>query len=593
MFSASLCLLLAQAAPATTTQAVVKTLYVDGAKIGQGIAADQLSFPYNRLTIGAEGNLYYRYNGLVGSIDEFAIYPTVLSDPCIAWHYSMSDTNAHYVSAVQHDNPKLWLRFEDANSENNAPAANSGSLGSAYNGTYIGDTVNSVTLVQGVWPGTQAASFSGANDGNGTCVDVNDAIGSLNCMEATIEFWVDANLNSTSPPQDPYPRFFQHNNGTALSYGAWYSVSTWEVDLEGGGGSAPIFNYTLLNGNWHHVVITYHEISSSATNYYNEVMADDPCLYLRFGDDPNGYADSSSNHYWVEYGPATSIVPVTTAGGIGSCIYLPGGGGSWVAAANRWTEPCLPTGPHSYSYAFAPNDITFEVWVRSNKTRDAVDPYAVMFNQTIISTADDSNAPFLGKNSNDEFEALTPFGGSDGSNMSYAVYTTSVGDPLAQFQFDDKWHQIVLEYHVHAGNNYHLEVAWYKDANLVKDKIYPNDPCYSGPTLGITGEEMDHIVIGGTNNRANVQNHWGGYYDEFAIYPTALSPARILAHYQAAQPQNCSQLWSRGQGMSADRNEDCFLNIDDFASFAKDWRKCNDPSGSCPGCTSSSCPPWW
>jgi hypothetical protein len=569
MISALLCLSLAQSAPATTTQAVVKTLYVDGAKIGQGIATDYLSFPYNRLTIAAEGSRFYRYNGLVGNIDEFAIYSGILSDPCIAWHYSMSDTNAHYVAAVQHDNPMLWLRFEDANSDINTTAANSGSLGSAYDGTYIGD-VNKVTLVPGVWPGTTAANFKGAPDGNGTCVDVNDANKSLNLMEVTIEFWVESNS-----PNEPYPRFFSHNNGGTSGYGANYILSTNEVGLMGGGSTANIFNITICDGNWHHVVITYHEISSSSSNYYNEVMADDPCLYLRFGDDPNGLLDSSGHNYWVQYGTGTHIASVSEAGGIGNCIYLPGGGGSWVAAANRLTAPPLPTYYHSHSNAFAPNDITFEVWVRSNKTRDAVDSSACLFNQSTISSTDDggtdANAPSLGKNSSDNYRALTPFGSDAG--MGYWVYTTDVG---GVFPFDDKWHHIVLVYHTRAGDPYHMELEWYQDANLVKDKIYPPGS-YSGPTLGDMGPEMDHIVIGGTNSRDNVQNRWGGYYDEFAIYGTALTPDRILAHYQAAQPHNCSELWSRGNGRIDDRNDDCYLDFRDLASFATDWRKCNDP----------------
>jgi hypothetical protein len=354
-----------------------------------------------------------------------------------------------------------------------------------------------------------------------------------------------------------------------------YVTSTLSEGLIGGGSTAYFTpNTSIFDGSWHHVVITYLSMSSSATNYYNEVMADDPCLYLRFGDDPN-YADSSSNHYWVEYGNATQIVDVNVAGGIGKCIYLPGGGGSYVAAANRLTAPPLPTVGHSHSYAFAPNDITFELWVRSNKNRDAIDPFGFLFNQNIIDNGDpDINAPSLSKNDSDFFIASVPY-----TNISPVgqAYTTSVGAPLGTFPFDDQWHHIVLVYQTRADNNeYLMEIQWYKDANLIKDKVYPSSN-YTGPTLGDCGPEMDHIVIGGRNSRSNVQNRWGGYYDEFAIYGKALTPDRILAHYQAAQPHNCSELWSRGLGKVADRNHDCFFDFYDFASFATDWRKCNDP----------------
>jgi hypothetical protein len=214
------------------------------------------------------------------------------------------------------------------------------------------------------------------------------------------------------------------------------------------------------------------------------------------------------------------------------------------------------------------------MWVRSSKTRDAIDSFGFLFNQNVIANGDpDINAPSLSKNDSDFFIASVPY-----TNISPPgqAYTTSEGTPKGTFPFDDQWHHIVLVYHTRANGIYQMELTWYKDANQVKDKTYPSND-YNGPTLGDTGPEMDHIVIGGRNSRDNVQNRWGGYYDEFAIYGKALTPDRILAHYQAAQPHNCNELWSRGLGNIADRNRDCFLDFDDFASFATNWRKCNDP----------------
>ena len=39
-----------------SADSVIKTLYVDGAKVGTSTTTQAISFPYPRLTIGSEGN---------------------------------------------------------------------------------------------------------------------------------------------------------------------------------------------------------------------------------------------------------------------------------------------------------------------------------------------------------------------------------------------------------------------------------------------------------------------------------------------------------------------------------------------------------
>jgi hypothetical protein len=191
-----------------------------------------------------------------------------------------------------------------------------------------------------------------------------------------------------------------------------------------------------------------------------------------------------------------------------------------------------------------------------------------LFNQTGVFT---DRAPALGKNESDDFCYLTPYP-TDVYNWGY---TTDVG---GKFPFDGLWHHIVLIYEPRAdGNDYRTRISLYLDANLVKSKVYPSDT-YTGPTLGVLGPEMDHIVIGGIGSRDNFENLWGGYYDEFAIYPGVLSACRVRAHYKAWQNRfNCQEYIDCGYGLPADLNRDCKINFDDFAIFASNWLKCNDP----------------
>ncbi|MFA5424136.1 MAG: LamG-like jellyroll fold domain-containing protein [Phycisphaerae bacterium] len=326
--------------------------------------------------------------------------------------------------------------------------------------------------------------------------------------------------------------------------------------------------------------------------YVDEVMTDEPVLYIRFEeDDPR---DWSGNNCWVDKG--NSVIIEKTAGSLGKAAYLRGsfsGSGSpsssyWIAAANQVNEPCLPA-QFGHQYAFAPNDITFELWVRSDMDKYYVDSLARLFDQT---DGNEIYAPALGKNDYSDFRYLTPYG-EDGSEMNYWGYTTSEGE-RGKFKFDDKWHHVVLVYDEQAdGNNYRMRISTYIDGRLVKSKVYPSDD-YMGPTEGLVGPEMDHIVIGGTGSRDNVSMNWGGYYDEFAIYPKVLSPCRVASHYAAWWAKNCNELWDRELiGMQPgidpnvakiDLNRDCIINFYDFAHLAEEWMLCNDPNSSDPDC---------
>jgi hypothetical protein len=145
---------------------------------------------------------------------------------------------------------------------------------------------------------------------------------------------------------------------------------------------------------------------------------------------------------------------------------------------------------------------------------------------------------------------------------------------------DGKWHHLVVTYEEHAdGNPNSLRVKMYLDANLVL-----NDASSGG---GVVGPEMDHILIGSLGSRVAPVGDpflFTGYIDEFAIYAGALSACRVKAHYKAWQPKSCAEMRDRGIGIKDfDRNQDCRIDFDDFAGFALDWRKCNNPQDpNCP-----------
>lgn len=567
MASAVFCLSLAGVASADS---VVKTLYIDGNEIGSVTADDALSFDHwNYLTIACEGSQWYRYNGFEGILDEFAVYDGILSDPCIAAHYNAGAGG--YAAAVLADNPLLWLRFEDATSDNNDIAHNSGSAD--VNGIYIGDAVyGDVNLVTG-YAGNAAAEFYGASDGNGTCISVNDSSGYLSLQDVTIEFWV-----KTTQASD-YPRFFQHNNGHTeeRAYGAMFIPDTNGVGLIGGG-STGYLTQTINDGSWHHIVVTFDSLQPEP--YETEVMADNPVVYLKF--DNLLVVDSSVNHYWAGYGMGAEIQK--TVGGIGKSLYLDntilvGDPCHQDAAAYTWNNwggtlerQAPPYGGNADEYAFAPNDITFEFWMKSVPEL-TLDQYAMLFQQVGAWTRE-PNAPGLGsmdENPNDPNVPVLRIRG--GSEWWY---------PGVETPLDNNWHHIVVTYDEEKGGDPNsMGIELYLDGDLVASTTItdPNGEAKLGP-------ELSHIMIGANNDRGWPYNCYGGYIDEFAIYEGVLNADRVATHYAAWQPRNCADVWERGLGMEGDLDKDCDVDFLDFASFALEWVLCNDP------CDTNCVPNW-
>jgi hypothetical protein len=500
---------------AVSAQAVdscVKTLYIDGVFIDEAVADQGLSWPYDRITIGAEGNRWYLYNEYVGQMDEFAVYPGVLSPDRITAHYAAKDSNSAYVAAVSADNPLLWLRFEDAGTGHEDTAANSGSIG--IDGEYITTGGDGITQVTGINADSQAIDIPDSGvDGVGHCVDVWDGDGDFSSDldgDVTVELW----FKCTSAGD--YLRLFQHNGGWSVMGG--YGVEITGPNLLGVMGADTTSYMTtqgdINDGTWHHLVVTYDSTYESPVigSYPSEVMADSPVLYLRFEQLP--LVDSSGNNFWVD---SNELVEVhhRPDGAVGNAAWL---GGGWVAAANQQTEPVLPT-DYDHSYAFSPADITFEFWVCTPQP-DEVGPFAYLFHQCEGET---ENSPGASRY-NDGCRML--FGDNRVNPTGYAYA------PPGTWPQDTEWHHHVCIWNEIPDTNgypYQINIRWYRDGILYKNSTYG-----LSVAKGYLGPEMDHILIGNSGSRDNPGNvPYQQYIDEFAIYPYVLSEQRIEAHYAA------------------------------------------------------------
>jgi GH35 family endo-1,4-beta-xylanase len=226
-----------------------KTVYVDGQYLDDAVVSGSgLSYPYDRLILGAEGTAGYRYNELDGMLDEVAVYGGILSSGRIFAHYNAITTN--YYTEVMADSPLGYWRFEDATSNNGDPVEDWGSL--SRDGTYI----DSVSLVPGVVG--QAARLHGFIEGSGgDCIDIWDGDGAFSLEDITVEVWMNScNLGSN------YPRLFQHNGNWLETYG--YGLMCTE-SLFGviGANTIDYIAVDINDGQWHHVVTTYETLGEA------------------------------------------------------------------------------------------------------------------------------------------------------------------------------------------------------------------------------------------------------------------------------------------------------------------------------------------
>jgi len=353
-----------------------------------------------------------------------------------------------------------------------------------------------------------------------------------------------------------------------------YSAGTNAIGLIGGG-STGYLNSTINDGGWHHIVVTFNSIKPGP--YAAEVMADDPCVYLKF--DNQLLVDSSSNHWWVGMGTMAQVKK--TAGGMGLSLYEDNTSQNYTSSGHADAEAFTWNGLNGTNvreappfqnvlgdeYAFANDDsnMTFEVWIKSVPGL-MPDTYPIIFQQ-VGSYTKEPNAPALGLYNDAGVYKLRVAGGSQ-------WFYPGTAAPL-----DGQWHQLVVTYdenEVDPGGS--MGIQLYLDGSLAGQTTVfdPNNH------QALMGPELVELVVGCENDWGSPYNCWSGYVDEFAVYKGVLSAERIAAHYAAWQPKDCAEVKARGLTLPGDLNGDCQVDFEDYAILASQWHLCDNPGTGCP-----------
>ncbi len=149
-----------------------------------------------------------------------------------------------------------------------------------------------------------------------------------------------------------------------------------------------------------------------------------------------------------------------------------------------------------------------------------------------------------------------------GNGASYGNLTGSPNGAKA-----DEWHFIGLT----------CDAA---NLTLYLDGEVDGLPLAIGGTAPIT--TMDSNLILGTSLVFGGRG-FAGDVDEVAIWNGALTPEEMIYVYQSGVPLPPPGCRDIGEYYPADLNQDCYVNLEDFAIIARNWLKCNDPQR--PECT--------
>jgi hypothetical protein len=218
------------------------------------------------------------------------------------------------------------------------------------------------------------------------------------------------------------------------------------------------------------------------------------------------------------------------------------GSSDWIHVAHDTTIDCFP-------------QVTIAAWVKSGTQK----AYAELVSKELaVVVGGNYRAYLIMVHSNQSVMSWM----ANAANPTYVGNTTGTADGVAV----GEWHFIAV---THDGTGITLYLDGLQDGLKV-------------PMTGLESTASAPLFIGKGPDEFG-DRHWTGDVDEIAIWNAALTPGNILSVYENGfplPPPGCKEV---GKFFPTDFNQDCYVNLEDFAVIAQDWLKCNDPQR--PECT--------
>ena len=145
---------------------------------------------------------------------------------------------------------------------------------------------------------------------------------------------------------------------------------------------------------------------------------------------------------------------------------------------------------------------------------------------------------------------------ANGSRTAISATATDV--------LDGQWHHIVAVWNYVASKKASLYVDG-QSLTLTESTVLTPSP--------LTAWEYP-LTLGARNNRGNIDNYFIGELDNFKLFTSALSQENVNTEY--------SENWICDDGLTLDKNGDCYVDIADFVIFSDAWLNCGRyPESEC------------
>jgi hypothetical protein len=491
-------------------------IYVDGALKTSVSSSVQLTSNTQALTIGRSTDNVRIFGGL---LDEVAVYPTALSASRIQAHYGAATSFDATAPAVTLTSPTNGGTTSPTPIFSGAAGTAPGDLGTITVRVYAGTTpsgspvqVLSATQSGGSWSvpassalaeGTYTAqaeqSDAAANLGKSTANTFTVTSGDITPPAVTLSQPANGSSAPDTTPTLSGAAGTDPNDLPTITVKIWAGLTPSGVPVQtltttASGGSWSVDAATLAEGPYTaraeqedasgNLGLSDPHTFTVGSSYRDEVLADNPAGYWRLGE-----ASGTSA------GDETAANPGAYLNGV--ALGQPGAltGSTNTAASFDGVDDYVSV-PDSSSLD-ATSGVTVEAWVKRSKTGAWQNIAAKPGNGAAAA----QNYALWINTSNQ------PVGYFGNGSSSVAVYAPS--------SIDTTWHHVVATY-----DNATAKI--YVDG-VLKASVTSSVRLTANTQIFTIGRSTDNVRI------------FGGVIDDVAVYGSALSAARIAAHYQKAQ----------------------------------------------------------
>ena len=501
----------------------------------------------------------------------------------------------YYSSVVSHDHPLAYYRLADV-----APAdvaTNSGSLGSAGNGLYLGAGHRALGVLAA--DPNAAASFDGS--GVRVAVPFTSALNPPASQPFTIEAWVLPTIeglgnaqaplfNRHSPPNDA-PRqgwvFFQrgstNSDGSGFNFRMYnQNGSSQSIDITGG--SYGVGQWAYLVAVWNGTAATLYVNGVNVGSQTNTYVAntDSPFSIGAYGtnnpgDNPfTGSIDEVAfyptaltaaqigNHYTnaLSNSPSTNYSSVVLVDGAVEYLRLNEASPLYNVAVNSGSIGAAGDGIHSPGAVHGvpgaivgSPDTAMNYWAIDTNSDDGCVPTIIPFTNTLNPSGSFTVEGWLRPTEEGNGNAQCPFFNRDPYDTSGLRYgwdffqrgsaasgASQVGWDFRMFNGTGKSGPTVKVFDITGGS---YTVGQWCHLAAVYDASVPSATLYVNGVQAITSTTPNGSFVANTNAPLSIggysdgsQNTFVGDIDEFALYTNALTAAQVLAHYQNGMNPN-------------------------------------------------------